>query len=103
MFDNVLDERNEPGWTATQVNNNYKMYYNYKCIIFTNASIYVQHIILYVHTCQGFPNPHTSQNSHLLLYPSLWLLVPGPSSQFLQYILYATCFNVSNTLFGNIR
>ena len=33
-----------------------------------------------------------SQNSHLLLYPSLWLLVPGQSSQFLHYILYATCF-----------
>ena len=42
VFDNVLDERNEPGWTATQVNNNYKMYYNYKCVIFTIASIYVQ-------------------------------------------------------------
>ena len=32
--------------------------------------------------------PHTSQISLLLLYPSLWLLVPGPSSQFLHYILY---------------
>ena len=26
---------------------------------------------------------HTGQISHLLLYPSLWLLVPGSSSQFL--------------------
>jgi hypothetical protein len=49
----------------------------------------------------GFPNyipntyyvtlrgsPHTSQISHLLLYPSLWLLVPGLSSQFCHYFLY---------------
>ena len=31
---------------------------------------------------------HTSQISHLLLYPSLWLLVPGLSSQFCHYFLY---------------
>ena len=30
----------------------------------------------------------TSQISHLLLYPSLWLLVPGLSSQFCHYFLY---------------
>ena len=40
--------------------------------------------------------PHTSQNNHLLLYPSLWLLVLGPSSQVLHYILCTTCFNVSS-------
>ena len=31
---------------------------------------------------------HTSQISHLLLYPSLWLLVSGLSSQFCHYFLY---------------
>ena len=31
---------------------------------------------------------HTSQISHLLLYPSLWLLVPGLSGQFLPLFLY---------------
>ena len=30
-----------------------------------------------------FCSQHTRQISHLLLYPSLWLLVPGWSSQFL--------------------
>ena len=30
---------------------------------------------------------HTSQISHSLLYPSLWLLVPGLSSQFLPLFL----------------
>ena len=33
-------------------------------------------------------SPHTSQISHLLLYPSLWLLVPGLSSQFCHTFLY---------------
>ena len=46
--------------------------------------------VQYVHVqcmcmCRG--SPHTSQNSHLLLHPSLWLLVPGLSSHFLHYIL----------------
>ena len=31
---------------------------------------------------------HTSQISHLVLYPSLWLLVPGLSSHFCHYFLY---------------
>ena len=37
---------------------------------------------------------HTSQISHLLLYPSLWLLVPGLSSQFLPLYAIQTAFNV---------
>ena len=38
---------------------------------------------------------HTSQISHLLLYPSLWLLVPGLSSQFLPYFPIQPAFEVS--------
>ena len=36
----------------------------------------------------GVPYIHISQNSHLLLYPSLWLLVPGLSSHFCYYFFY---------------
>ena len=39
---------------------------------------------------------HTSQISHLLLYPSLWLLVPGFSSQFLPVFPIQPSFNVSS-------
>ena len=51
----------------------------------------------------GVP-PHTSQISHLLLDLSLWLLVPGLSSQFLPYLpvqptlKVTTCALVSNIL-----
>ena len=38
---------------------------------------------------------HTSQISHLPLYPSLWLLVPGLSSQFLPLFPVQPAFNVS--------
>ena len=30
-------------------------------------------------------SPHSSQNSHLLLYPSLWLQIPEVSSHFYHY------------------
>lgn len=36
---------------------------------------------------------HTSQISNLLLYPSLWLPVPGLSSQFRHYLQYSLLFN----------
>jgi hypothetical protein len=36
----------------------------------------------YLPTNDSGVSPHTSQISHLLLYPTLWLLVPGLSSQF---------------------
>ncbi len=39
---------------------------------------------------------HTSQISHLLLYPLLWLLVPGLSSHFLLYNLLLTLLLVGN-------
>ena len=37
---------------------------------------------------------HTSQISHLLFYPSLWLLVPGLSSQFLPLFPVQPAFNI---------
>ena len=43
--------------------------------------------------CRG--SLHTSQISHLLLYPSLWLLVPGLSSHFV--IVSFTTFFKANT------
>ena len=43
--------------------------------------------------CRG--SLHTSRISHLLLYPSLWLLVPGLSSQFLPLFPIQPAFNVS--------
>ena len=39
---------------------------------------------------------HTSQISHLLLYPPLWLLVTGLSSQLFAIISFTTCFNISS-------
>ena len=39
---------------------------------------------------------HTSQISHLLLYPSLWLLVPGLSSHYFLYNLLLTSAVVGN-------
>ena len=39
---------------------------------------------------------HISQISHLLLYPLLWLLVPGLSSQFLPLLPLHPPFNISN-------
>ena len=45
---------------------------------------------MYMHN-QG--PPHTSQNSHLLQYPSLWLLVPRLSR---HCVLYTTCYDVSS-------
>ena len=39
-------------------------------------------------------SPRTSQISHLLLYLSLWLLVPGPSSQFLHYMYILCIYNL---------
>ena len=41
-------------------------------------------------------SPHTSQISYLLLYPSLWLLVPGLSSHFLPLLPLQPAFNVSS-------
>ena len=49
----------------------------------------------------GRGSPHTSQISHLILYPSLWLLVPGLSSQFFAIISYTTGFLMS-AMVGNI-
>ena len=40
---------------------------------------------------------HTSQISHLLLYPSLWLLDPGLSSQFLPYFPIQPAFEVTTS------
>ena len=48
---------------------------------------------LYHAWCRG--SPHTSQISHLLLYPSLRLLVSGLSSQFLPYFPIQPAFEVS--------
>ena len=38
---------------------------------------------------------HTSQISHLLLNPSLWLLIPGSSSQFLPLFPSQPAFEIS--------
>ena len=43
---------------------------------------------------------HTSQISHLLPYPSLWLLVPGLTSQFSPLFLIQHAFNVGNVCRG---
>ena len=41
-------------------------------------------------------SPHTSQISHLIVYPSLWLLVPGLSSQYLSLFPIQVAFDVSS-------
>ena len=38
---------------------------------------------------------HTSHISHLLLYPSLWILVPGLSSHFLPLFPFQPAFKIS--------
>ena len=43
-------------------------------------------------TCRG--SPHTRQISH---FPSLWLLVPGLSNQFLLYFLTQPAFKVTTS------
>ena len=56
----------------------------------SSAYVYIQSHVFYIwQTSVAYMHDtlrdslHTSQISHLLLYPSLWLLVPGLSSQFL--------------------
>ena len=41
---------------------------------------------------------HTSQISHLLLFPSLWLLAPGSCSQFLPLFPLQPAFEISTGL-----
>ena len=50
--------------------------------------------------------PHTLAKIAICycIFRSLWLLVPGPSSQFFYItILYETCFNVSSDWIGDTR
>ena len=58
----------------------------------TNGVVYGWYIMA-VYASSGRDFLHTSQISHLLLYLSLWLLVPGLSSQFLPI---QPVFNVSS-------
>ena len=44
----------------------------------------IGHMLLHCYIIRG--SLHTSQISHLLLYPSLWLLLSGLSSQFLPLL-----------------
>ena len=46
-------------------------------------------------SCQFRGSLHASPISHLLLYPSLWLLVPGSSSQFLPLFPLQSAFEIS--------
>ena len=59
-------------------------YMDYRRWVYIVIVCEVSHCI-HVHTRGSL---HTSQTSHLLLYPSLWLLVPGLSSHFCCYFLY---------------
>ena len=48
-------------------------------------------VYIHMYYMQAWGSLHTSQISHLLLYPSLWLLLSGLSSQFFAITSYTIC------------
>ena len=69
-------------------------------ILFSKGVLSLTTTTTYVHLCtmlhyNSWGSPHTSQISHLLLYPSLWLLVPRLSSQLCHCFLIQLAFEWS--------
>ena len=90
-----LNLTKQPVWVKTWIFNQV-----WDCIMLFTCMFYlIMHSCLNAFMCiicqvKGFL--HTSQISHLLLYPLLWLLVPGLSSQFLPLFPIQLAFDVSS-------